>query len=163
MRLLATLCALPLLACDGEPEPFIGDPDYARDPALDIPLHSAHAGATSHGVGENCMSCHQPHGPGPGLFSAAGTLYDQGGEPLPGGVVELRTGGDGQGDLVVRLEVDGLGNFYTTEPLALTERPLFPTVYGPDGVGRNHMPFPTRSGACNVCHVGGFVVRVPEA
>ena len=65
--------------------------------------------------------------------------------------------------LVLSVEADGLGNFYSTDPLPLPDTPLFPTVYGPGGVGKNFMPFPTSSGACNVCHVGGAVVSVPAA
>ncbi len=159
---LLTLALLAPLACDAEPEPFVGDPDYVRDPALDISLRSSHGETRSHAQGDNCMTCHQAHGPGPGRFTAAGTLHDAAGDPLADGVLELRSAPDGNGDLILRIEVDGLGNFYTTEPLPLPDTALFPTVLGPAG-GRNFMPFPTRSAACNVCHVGGFVVRVPEA
>lgn len=156
----ALVCAL---ACDRDAEPFVGADDYVRDPALDVALRSAHGEANSHNVGENCMQCHQERGPGPGRFSAAGTLHDADGAPLADGILELRSAPDGNGELVLRVEADGLGNFYTTDPLPLADMPLFPTVYGPDGVGKNFMPFPTLSGACNVCHVGSAAVRVPEA
>lgn len=158
--LLAGLC---LLACDSDAEPFIGDPDYVRDPALDVNLRSSHGEAISHNIGQNCMQCHQAHGPGPGRFSVAGTLHDADGSPLPDGTLELRSAPDGNGELVLSIEADALGNFYATDVLPLAETPLFPTVYGADGVGKNFMPFPTRSGACNVCHVGSAVVRIPEA
>lgn len=160
---LALLALVAPVACDPGDEPILGDADYVRDPALDISLRSAHGEARSHAQGDNCMACHQPNGPGPGLFTAAGTLYDISGDPLPDGAVELRTAPDGNGDLVARIEVDGLGNFFTTDELPLPDTALFPTVYSPDGAARNYMPFPTASAACNVCHVGGFVVRVPEA
>jgi len=160
---LITLVLLAPLACDpGDDEPILGDEDYVRDPGLDISLRSAHGETRSHAAGDNCMACHQAHGPGPGRFTAAGTLHDAAGDPLADGIVELRSGPDGNGDLVVRIEVDGLGNFFTTDELPLPETSLFPTVYGPDGAARNYMPFPTTSAACNVCHVGSFVVRVPE-
>jgi len=160
--LLAALC---LVACDvdSDAEPFIGDPDYVRDPALDVELRSAHGDALSHNVGQNCMHCHQARGPGLGRFSVAGTLYGVDGTPMPDGTIELRSGPDGSGDLVLSVEADSLGNFYATDALPLPDMPLFPTVYGPGMVGKNFMPFPTRSAACNVCHAGGAVVRVPEA
>ena len=163
--LLTLLLALAPLACGGpdDPEPFMGDDDYVRDPALDIELISARDDAISHAVGDNCMRCHQPSGPGPGLFTAAGTLHDDDGAPHPGGAIELRTGPSGTGELVARVEADSLGNFYTTEALPLPATALFPTVYSDDGLRTTFMPFPTTSAACNVCHVGGAVIRLPGA
>lgn len=163
-RALLTLAlALGPLACDeAAPEPIMGDDDYVRDPALDVELVSANGEALSHAVGDNCMRCHQERGPAPGRFTAAGTLHDEAGEPYPNGVVELRTAPDGMGELVASVEVDGLGNFYTTEALPLPTTALFPTVYSEDGARKNFMPWPTSSGACNVCHAGGAGVRLPE-
>jgi len=165
MRALLLLAALCVSACDSDrdAEPFIGDADYVRDPALDVELRSGHGDAISHNLGQNCMQCHQARGPGRGRFSVAGTLHDAEGAPLPDGTLELHSAPDGAGELVLRVEADGLGNFYSTDPLPLPDMPLFPTVYDADGVGKNFMPFPTRSGACNVCHVGRAAVRVPEA
>jgi hypothetical protein len=156
---LAALAALSPLACDDDPGPFIGDPDYVRDSALDVELVSAHGDTRSHNVGQNCMQCHQSHGPGPGLFTAAGTIYDVDGAPHPDGSLELH-GGDGV--LVVRIEADSNGNFYTTRALPLPDSPLLPTVLSDDEQRRRSMPWPTNSAACNVCHVGGQVIRLPE-
>ncbi|MBZ5715032.1 hypothetical protein [Nannocystis pusilla] len=162
--LLTFALALAPLACgDPEPEPFLGDDEFVRDPALDVELVSARGDDISHAVGDNCMRCHQENGPGPGRFTVAGTLHDADGAPAPDGLVELRTAPDGAGDLVLAIEVDARGNFYSTEPLAFPDTALFPTVYSGDGARKNHMPFPTSSGACNVCHAGGFGVRLPEA
>lgn len=160
MRAWIVALAGVLAGCDREPEPFLGDEDYVRDPALDVALVSARGGASSHATGENCMRCHQPRGPGPGLFTAAGTLHGADGEPQADGALELRTGPNGSGDLVLRVEADGLGNFYTTEALPLPDMSLYPTVYSADGAGQAFMPFPTASAACNVCHVGAAVIRV---
>ena len=166
MRASISLAALLLLvpACDdGEDDAAIlGDPAYERDPALDVPLTSARGGARSHNMGQNCMACHQQHGPGPGRFTAAGTLYGADGTPYNDGALELRTAPAGTGELVRRIEADSNGNFYTTESLPLPDMPLFPTVYDRAGVPRGFMPFPTRSAACNVCHVGAAVIVIPE-
>jgi hypothetical protein len=144
---------LLLLACDPADEPLLGDESYVRDPALDVALVSAAGDDRSHAGGDNCMRCHQAHGPGPGRFTAAGTVDG------PAGALELR---DGEGALVLAVPIDALGNFYTTEPLPLPDTPLFPSIVFEDGV-RLAMPFPTRSAACNVCHAGGAALARPEA
>ena len=159
--LAALLLCVVMPACDdGEATPAPGDPDYVRDPALDVPLISARGAAVSHNVGDNCMSCHQERGPGPGRFTAAGTLYGADGTPHADGAIELRTGPAGMGELILRIEADSNGNFYTTEPLPLPDTALFPAVYDRDGTLRNYMPFPTSSAACNVCHVGSAVIAI---
>ena len=158
--LVAALVVMVLPGCDADDAgPFIGDADYVRDPALDVELVSANGDARSHNVGDNCMACHQARGPGPGRFTAAGTMYDADGAPHIDGALELRDGG---GQLVLRVEADSNGNFYTTEPLPLPDMPLFPTVLSSDGKRSRSMPFPTRSAACNVCHVGRQAISLPE-
>ncbi len=85
--LLTFALVLALLACgDPEPEPFLGDDEFVRDPALDVELVSAHGDDISHADGDNCMRRHQENGPGPGRFSVAGTLYDADGAPSPDGL-----------------------------------------------------------------------------
>lgn len=168
---LAAVCPLlGLSACGpvdpdpddvGEIQP--GDPRYPRDPALNVPNVSAHGGTKSHNNGLNCFQCHQPHGPGRGLFTAAGTIYNPDGTAHANATVHLTTEAGGAGDVVAELEVDGFGNFFTTEPLPLPEQALFPSVVSADGVLTASMPFPTISASCNVCHSGGFRVTLkPE-
>jgi len=140
---------------DPEDEILPGDPRFVRDPALDVENVSIAGEARSHNMGQNCMNCHQAHGPGKGQFTAAGTFYDPTtGKPLPGGSVELRSAPNGQGDLIFAIDVDNNGNFFTTSELPFPESALFPYLRGPGGQGTAFMPFPTLSGACNVCHVG---------
>lgn len=160
---LRSCLALALLAGCDDPDvaPAPGDPEYVRDPALDRDLVSAHGGASSHNEGQNCMECHQANGPGPGKFSVAGTVFGADGTPSADATVELWSAPGGQGELVIHVEADALGNFYTTETLDLSDAPAFPFVTSADGVGVNLMPFPTRSGACNVCHVGTNLVDLP--
>ncbi|MDI1477291.1 hypothetical protein [Polyangium sp. y55x31] len=162
---LAAVLALPLAACgpaDEGPDEGIapGDPSFVRDPALDVENVSAHGEARSHNMGQNCMNCHQAHGPGRGRFTAAGTAHSPTGEPLAGGTVELRTAPNGQGDLVLAIQIDDNGNFFTTESLPFPDESLFPFVRAPGAGGTSFMPFPTLSGACNVCHVGAQRVAV---
>lgn len=160
---IPALLALALFAACDEPDDAVppGDPDYVRDPALDRELVSAHGDTRSHNEGQNCMECHQQFGPGPGRFSVAGTVFDEGGAPTPDATVELWTAPGGQGERVIRVEVDALGNFFTTEALDLAAAAAFPFVTADDGARTNLMPFPTSSGACNVCHAGTNPVDLP--
>jgi hypothetical protein len=172
MRTLSVLGALAtLVACGaGSPSarpqsitPLPGDPDFVRDPALDVANVSKHGETRSHNLGSNCMECHQAHGPGRGRFTVAGTLYDEKTRaPSPNGVVELRTSLAPTGTVVLSIQVDALGNFFSTEPLPLPQTPLFPSLRNADGSKRNAMRFPTINGACNQCHVRGNLVDVKE-
>ena len=162
---LLIIATASLGACDeGDPDidaaPVIGAPDYPRDAALDIERSSHNGDAISHETGRNCMACHQAFGPGPGQFTVAGTLYRNRSEQqaLGDGILEFREAPGG--DVVLRVEGDHLGNFYSTEPLPLPDMVLFPIVYAPGDVVGRAMPFPTRSGACNLCHAGARVVSV---
>ncbi|KYF88062.1 hypothetical protein BE20_24115 [Sorangium cellulosum] len=162
----ATSLIAPLLICaltgcgasdeemdePSDAEVLPGDPRFERDPALDVDNISAAAEKRSHNMGQNCMGCHQPHGPGKGLFTAAGTVYAPSGTPVAGGTVELRTAAKGDGDLLLSVAIDGNGNFFTTEPLPFPDQALFFFLRAPAGGGTNTMPFPSISGACNLCH-----------
>ncbi len=156
---LALACALACVgACaadDGDASDAApvapGDPRFVRDPALDVELASRR-GADSHQEGTNCVQCHQRFGPGPGRFTVAGTAYGDDGAPRPDVIVRLT---DATGDVVLEVESDTRGNFYSTAPLPLPEGSLFPSLESADGKAANAMPFGTSSGACNVCHAGG--------
>ncbi len=166
-KLFVSGCVIALLAgcadddsatSTGDGQPLPGDPDYVRDPALDIELHSAANGAASHEVGNNCMYCHQQYGGGPGRFTAAGTLFDANGQPRTGATIEVRSAPEGAGELFAALEVDTLGNFYTTAALPIPENEVFLFVRG--GGTTNEMPFPTSSLACNYCHTPALRVTL---
>lgn len=58
----------------------------------------------------------------------------------------------GGGALVMSVQVDSLGNFFTTEKAPFLDTELFALVKSADGSLTSEMPFPTLSGACNVCH-----------
>lgn len=168
-RAAVAAALLGLAACgssdtdpDGSGEIQPGDPSYERDPALDVANVSARGETRSHNSGMNCMHCHQPHGPGKGLFTAAGTVHNVDGSVHPDATLRLSTMKGGAGDVVLELAADGLGNFFTTEPLPFPEESLFPSAVSADGTLTVSMPFPTISGACNVCHTGGFRVTLKE-
>ena len=110
--------------------------------------------ATSHYSGKNCMSCH--NGTNAFAFSIAGTLYDSMKTNVyVGGIVEIYTGSNGQGTLIISLVSDKNGNFYTTEQVDLSSG-VYPSVKNTIGM-MAHMPQPTTSGACNSCHTQGGI------
>lgn len=111
---------------------------------------SAHNGKESHNMGTNCMNCHKSGGDGEGWFNIGGTVYDSTKTiALANANVKLFTGPNGTGDLKHTIQVDGLGNFYSTESIDFTSG-LFPAVEGPTGT--QYMPTATNIGQCYSCH-----------
>ena len=160
--LLRALVLVPLAAltpaCEPVDEPPPTPPAPVERPAsLDVPLKSQRGGNT-HRPGENCMACHGPNGLGPGLFTVAGTAFTSAGELNPNTTLLLTTQRNGGGTVVLTLEADANGNFYTTEPVPMPDTPLFPKVMNATSGASNFLPFPTASGACNMCHVGRLPV-----
>ncbi|MCR9165388.1 MAG: hypothetical protein ACE37F_35215 [Nannocystaceae bacterium] len=167
-RILVLSTLVLAAACDEDvdaesPALEPGDPDFERDPALDVENVSAADETRSHNAGLNCMRCHQALGPGVGQFTVAGTIYGPDGEPASDAMLELRTAPAGGGELVASVEADAYGNVFSTEPLPLPEQPLFVRLESSGGVLAAAMPFPISSGACNHCHAGGFKVRLQAA
>jgi hypothetical protein len=146
---------------DSGDEPLPGDPSFVRDPKLDVDNRSAHDELRSHNAGLNCMTCHQPHGPGKGLFSVGVTVFDADKRIVPNPVLELYTAPPASGvSPAFTLQGDLRGNIYTTDPLPFLDNGLFVVVRSKDGSLRNNMPFPVESGACNLCHRGGAEVTL---
>ncbi len=111
---------------------------------------SAFSSKKSHNMGQNCMSCHKNGGEGEGWFLAAGTVYDSlKTSTYPNATVKLFTGPNGTGTLKHTLQVDGLGNFYTTESIDFGTG-LYPAVEGKNYT--KYMSSSTRNGQCNSCH-----------
>lgn len=163
-RLALALLCLTALGCveEEEPEPVLpGDPRFLRDPALDVENRSAHDQRRSHNPGQNCMACHQAHGPGKGRFTIGLSVIGPDGAPHANPVLELYAVPPAPGATPrFVFEGDLLGNVFSTDALPLPEPPLFAVVRSRDGSLRNQMPFPTSSGACNQCHRPGFAVRL---
>ncbi len=90
------------------------------------------------------MNYHKQGGSGEGLFQVAGTVI------FPNATVYLYTGPNGTGTLKYTLEVDGKGNFYTTEKIDFGANGLFPAIKGKNKT--YYMPTAVTSGSCNGCH-----------
>jgi hypothetical protein len=104
----------------------------------------------SHNQGQNCMACHFSGGKGEGYFNVAGTVYDSTLTAYkPNTTVYLYTQQNAQGDLKYTIQVDGLGNFYTTEVIDFGNG-LYPVIKS--NSGERHMSSPITTGACNSCH-----------
>ncbi len=111
---------------------------------------SAYNSTSSHHMGQECMNCHQAGGSGEGWFIVAGTVYDNAKtNTYPNATVKLYTGTNGSGDLVATIEVDGNGNFYTTENVNFGSG-LYPVVEG--SAGTKAMNSSITTGNCNSCH-----------
>lgn len=150
---LLALAASLSLAC-GSSDDDGGPPAPQRPPELDSVSLKSERGGTSHEAGKNCMTCHGPNGTAPGRFTVAGTAVTSERRPNPDALITLSTAPNGGGTVVLTLEADASGNFYTTEAVPLPEQSLFPRVTSQATTSVNFMPFPTLSGACNACHVG---------
>lgn len=153
--LLLALAAGLSTACGSDDEDGAPTaPTAQRTPELDAVSLASQRGATSHEAGSNCMACHGPNGTAPGRFTVAGTAFTSRRQPNPDATVSLSTGPNGAGTVVLTLDADTSGNFYTTQAVPLPQQKLFPRVTSSTTASVNVMPFPTMSGACNVCHVG---------
>lgn len=111
----------------------------------DIPQISTFSSDESHYHGRNCVDCHYSEGSGYGWFTVAGSIS---GNPSQT-TVELYTSPDGGGTRVGRIEVDRLGNFYTTDRIDFGSG-LYVTVRSPGEV--EHMEDKIIFGQCNLCH-----------
>ena len=111
---------------------------------------SSFSSKKSHNMGQNCMNCHKNGGEGEGWFLAAGTVYDSlKVNTYPNATVKLFTGPNGTGTLKHTIQVDGLGNFYTTESIDFGSG-LYPAVVGKNST--KYMSSTTGNGQCNSCH-----------
>lgn len=111
---------------------------------------SSHSSKESHNTGKNCMTCHKQGGSGEGWFNIAGTVYDSlKTATYPNATVNLYTGPNGTGSLKYSINVDGLGNFYTTGNIDFSGG-LYPSV---QGIGTTkYMSSAITTGQCNSCH-----------
>jgi hypothetical protein len=123
---------------------------------------SAHGTTYSHTDGRrgaDCLGCHNIGGNNPYQYSVAGTVYEIDLQNYyPDATISLYSGPDGTGDLVATIEVDGNGNFYTTEPIDLGNgqgNGIYPSVTGREATSPTlYMNEPTNDGSCSSssCH-----------
>jgi hypothetical protein len=112
---------------------------------------SSYNGDESHNMGQNCMRCHTTDGKGQGVFMAAGTVYDSlFTSTRKNGTVKLYSGPNQTGTLRAIIEVDGKGNFYTTQNIDFTGG-VFPVIIGSSG-DIHYMITTISMGECNSCH-----------
>jgi hypothetical protein len=147
--------------CPASKTTLVGDACFVRDTALNITNTSAKDGTKSHNTGQNCMQCHQPRGGGRGIYTLAGSIFKTDGTPAANAKVTLYSDG-AKTKTVASIDADGLGNFYTTTALPFPKEALFVKIESSDGQKSKSMPFPTLSGACNVCHTGGSKLKLPN-
>jgi hypothetical protein len=128
---------------------------------------STHGDDESHYNGWNCMHCHAPTATGEGWFTTAGTVSDPG-----NGQVEFFK--ELGAEPIMTVEVDGLGNFYTTETLDFPPEGLFVGLRDPQGnleiMGRDDDNPDANigvgpegqiyNGGCNLCH--GYTTDILE-
>lgn len=104
----------------------------------------------SHKMGENCMSCHKSGGGGEGWFNLAGTVYESDkSSTYPNATIKMYDEPNGSGSLIGTIEVDGLGNFYTTNDFDFGNG-LYVSVSG--DAETIFMISPVTTGQCNSCH-----------
>jgi len=110
----------------------------------------------SHHIGMNCLNCH--NGGGLPVFTAAGTVYQVMNTTLtlPNVRINFHSGPNATGTLEHTIEVDALGNFYTTETIAWGSG-LYLSVTVPGGATTS-MSFAITNGACGSCHGNSEVV-----
>ncbi|MFC1734137.1 hypothetical protein ACFL6I_27855, partial [candidate division KSB1 bacterium] len=127
----------------------------------DVKLVSAKFGEASHNTGDNCMSCHTNAGDVEGWFVIAGTVYDKTGSTTDAnGDVKIFTGQNGTGKQMDNIEVDALGNFYTTHFLSF-EDGLYPAVFLTSG-DTKFMTNKVYTGNCNSCHGVGNTPKIGQ-
>ena len=111
---------------------------------------SAHGSKAGSSMKDNCMDCHKT-GATEGGFVIAGTVFKTDSvSKNPNATVYLYAGPKGTDSLIATVEVDGVGNFYTTHPYDLNKG-VYPAVISSSG-NKIFMESATTNGACNSCH-----------
>lgn len=112
-------------------------------------MTSEHGEDESHENGKNCMSCHYTEGDGEGWFSLAGTVYADDKDKFNDAKIILK---DQQSNLIKVVEVDKLGNFYTTDEINFNKGLKVSIEYSGKVIPMNSSLY---VGQCNLCHGDG--------
>jgi hypothetical protein len=113
---------------------------------------SEHHDDNSHNSGQNCMNCHYQEGPGEGWFSLAGSVSR---DDQNDSILSIRVFDALSQDLLTTVEVDRLGNFYTTASINFINGTTIDII---DGQGQvvKAMGTVVKNGQCNLCHNNSF-------
>ncbi|MCK5856422.1 MAG: hypothetical protein KAG64_02965 [Bacteroidales bacterium] len=113
-------------------------------------LISLYNGMQSHNAGTDCKKCHQKGGNGKGWFVVSGTVYDSLMQQVfPNATVYIYDGLTSADPLLATIEVDSLGNFYTTQDIDF-KNGLHVEVYGKSFTAK--MGSLIYAASCNKCH-----------
>lgn len=111
---------------------------------------SSHGSMAGRSMNNNCMDCHKT-GATEGGFTIGGTVFKSDSVTrYPNGTVYLYSGPYGTDSLIATVEVDGVGNFYTTHQFDLSKG-VYPVVVSSMG-NKAYMQTVLTNGACNSCH-----------
>lgn len=114
---------------------------------------SSHSEDESHNAGQNCMNCHYQVGPGEGWFSLAGSVYGNYQDH------SVRVYDALNQDLLAIVEVDQLGNFYTTESIDFSNGTTI-DIIDEQGQVIAAMGTVVKTGQCNLCHDDSFQAKI---
>lgn len=114
---------------------------------------STHSEDKSHETGNNCMNCHYQEGPGEGWYSLAGSVS--------GSYIDhsIRVFDAQTQNLLATVEVDRLGNFYTTESIDFSNGTTIDIVNSQGQVVKV-MSTVVQTGQCNLCHNNSFEPKI---
>lgn len=112
-------------------------------------MTSEHGEDESHENGKNCMSCHYTEGDGEGWFSLAGTVYADDYDKFNHAKIVLE---DQQSNVLKIVEVDELGNFYTTDEINFAKGLKVSIDFNGKIIPMNSSLY---VGQCNLCHGDG--------
>ncbi len=124
--------------------------DDDSDENEDEQMNSENEEMESHNLGQNCMNCHTIGGIGEGIFTIAGSVYQSDLiTSYPNLTINLYTEINGGGELIKKINGDGLGNFYSTDSTEFGSG-VYPAIT--NGSSIKYMPQLTTTGSCNSCH-----------
>ncbi len=108
---------------------------------------SFHNSDESHNTGDNCMNCHYQAGPGDGWFSVAGSVYGDY-ENHSVRVFDAKTQ-----ELLAKIEIDQLGNLYTSEEIDFSNGITIGIINEDDpNEAPRVMGSVVETAQCNLCH-----------
>ena len=112
---------------------------------------SSHSEDESHYTGDNCMNCHYQAGPGEGWYSIAGSVFGN----YQNDDYTVRVFDALTQDQLASVEIDQLGNLFTTAPIDFNNGITVDIINSSGNVVKVMSTIVT-NGQCNLCHDGQF-------